>query len=841
MPQATSNITNRRFSLTGLFAWIVVGACVITAAFRYRLAGEFSEYWPLFSILVAIGLIINGQLGAGLGLSQLFRDEERTTTNAAASPALFFGRSFLGGLGTMLLTITVWMVVFYCDLWRQAYHNPSSRDIWIELLYANRAARIGAHQLLYDRHGVVIANYWFVEARFVLLGTLLCFAPILLCIIFRAGETKLRRSNHQIVAFIAGGATMILVAAACMVIAHQVATNPFTNEVGSNVFKEEFEEQLVKGINNVTVNGPDSDAIRQALAADGRFLNPGFLDRYRVFTVTGITIFLVFFTAVYVLILWRIAISPGLGLCMVLCLLALAYLGIALIPRQAQFLVIAVAALWVVLCNSRKYKLRLPNLKNDYLNPVPLETVNQNADRAASHLLNDLEVLTSWRNRFQDKPKLILVATSGGAYRSAFWTTIVLDRLAREIDGFSRNVRLITGASGGMVGAAYMAASADQNGAATNATELLQRDATLKGGLGPDSLTPLMRQFVRHDLFLGAVPCRLRNDRGRVLEDCWKSLDVTFQTLCEGESEGWRPSLIISPTFVESGRRLLFSNLDLYGLTTTSSKSRRGVSFGPGDGMAQPPTGAHSLYSRSAIEFFRIFPQAHSAFRLKTAVRMNATFPYISPAVSLPVDPPRRLVDAGYYDNYGVNLAMSWAYLNRNWIAENTSGLGLIQLRAFESEVVRKELWGSKRLQSNGLFANLIRGVGGLTAPPTAAMNSLSWSMSFRNDEQIRAIDEFLNYPPHGPAVVNPAQPRFFETFIFEDPVPFGMNWFLTLSDIEKMQETLKTDCAPEVQRLADWWNHRPKRPPARAEALKVCASEDSIAEPEREAGPPES
>ena len=44
---------------------------------------------------------------------------------------------------------------------------------------------------------------------------------------------------------------------------------------------------------------------------------------------------------------------------------------------------------------------------------------------------------------------------------------------------------------------------------------------------------------------------------------------------------------------------------------------------------------------------------------------MNASFPYISPAVSLPVDPPRRVVDAAYYDNYGVNLAAAWAYMNR--------------------------------------------------------------------------------------------------------------------------------------------------------------------------------
>ena len=56
---------------------------------------------------------------------------------------------------------------------------------------------------------------------------------------------------------------------------------------------------------------------------------------------------------------------------------------------------------------------------------------------------------------------------------------------------------------------------------------------------------------------------------------------------------------------------------------------------------------------------------------------MNASFPYISPAVSLPVDPPRRVVDAGYYDNYGVNLAAAWAYMNREWICGAHLGPGL--------------------------------------------------------------------------------------------------------------------------------------------------------------------
>src|SRR5262249_50053748 len=124
------------------------------------------------------------------------------------------------------------------------------------------------------------------------------------------------------------------------------------------------------------------------------------------------------------------------------------------------------------------------------------------------------------------------------------------------------------------------------------------------------------------------------------------------------------PSLIVSPMVIESGERMLISNLDLRHLVELHSA------------RGEP-------YLRSAREFFRVFPDAQPTFGLQTAVRLSATFPYVSPAVSLPTRPPRRLVDAGYYDNYGVNLAAAWAYQYRDWIRNNTSGLALIQIYAY--------------------------------------------------------------------------------------------------------------------------------------------------------------
>ena len=119
----------------------------------------------------------------------------------------------------------------------------------------------------------------------------------------------------------------------------------------------------------------------------------------------------------------------------------------------------------------------------------------------------------------------------------------------------------------------------------------------------------------------------------------------------DGEREGWRPSLIISPMVVEDGRALLISNLRLTDLS-------------------------------GGMEFFRLFPAARS-IKLSTALRMNAAFPYVTPAVNLPTQPPRRVVDAGYLDNYGVGLAADWLMRHRDWLKQHTSRVILIQIRAY--------------------------------------------------------------------------------------------------------------------------------------------------------------
>ena len=60
---------------------------------------------------------------------------------------------------------------------------------------------------------------------------------------------------------------------------------------------------------------------------------------------------------------------------------------------------------------------------------------------------------------------------------------------------------------------------------------------------------------------------------------------------------------------------------------------------------------------------------------------MSATFPYISPVVSLPSEPRIEIMDAGLRDNYGLETSLRFIKTFNDWIAENTSGIVIIQLR----------------------------------------------------------------------------------------------------------------------------------------------------------------
>jgi hypothetical protein len=414
--------------------------------------------------------------------------------------------------------------------------------------------------------------------------------------------------------------------------------------------------------------------------------------------------------------------------------------------------------------------------------------------------LNPVDVLEAWKRTLGGGPaRLVVVSTSGGAYRASFWTTLILDRIIEEstpngrTPGLQHSIRFLTGASGGMVAAAYFAATREE--AQTRyrpavLTKTLTDDiekSQLPSKLGRpgstwypvprDSLSPVTQQMIQGDIPSAFLPWMGEYDRGKKLEDSWGSLDVKFEDLKSGEEAGWRPSLVLSPMVVDTGAPILISNLSLKGIIEAGSEQ---------------------------LNFFQIFPEARNSFRLKTAVRMSATFPYISPIVELPTSPPQRVVDAGYYDNYGVGTAT--AILREpnimKWLKENVEGIMIVQIRASAVHLppdskMQAPVDGfckqSRQVQDgSGPFT-------WLTGPLEGAAAGRAVSMRVRNDQALNMLADIYGLDRNGR--------DFLQWVVFENSARASATWSLPHAELECFREQLDLNVNKlAFAKLEEWW-----------------------------------
>ncbi len=425
----------------------------------------------------------------------------------------------------------------------------------------------------------------------------------------------------------------------------------------------------------------------------------------------------------------------------------------------------------------------------------------------AAGLIDSEQPLRAMCERWQQqhpgtKPRLVIVCTSGGGIRAAVWTTVVLEGLEETVPGLRDHIRLITGASGGMVGAGLYVADFERP---SDPRDLDPETglSTFSKLLARDSLTPAVQTMLLNDLPRVWVPRPMDRDRGRALEQAWfvttrragdtrSPLEKTFAELRESERQGRRPSLVFSPMLVEDSRRLIVSNLSLDHLTISYSQQLAGSSFAEGglteDDRDPARANLRTQRSLSAVEFFRLFPQA-TAFQVSTAARMNASFPLVSPAINLPTYPPRRVVDTGYYDNYGTHVATLWLLHHQEAIRRYSSGVLLVEIRAYRNGYARRHFQDQERLdeqlaraldpeseprgeaRSRDLIAQSLEG---LFTPAEAVLTTRDRASMYRNDELVDLVDRALN---------KPAERDFFTTAVFECHKDAALSWMLSQED----------------------------------------------------------
>ena len=287
-----------------------------------------------------------------------------------------------------------------------------------------------------------------------------------------------------------------------------------------------------------------------------------------------------------------------------------------------------------------------------------------------------IQILNRWKEKFYGqagKPKMVFVNCSGGGLRASIWAFRIMHVADSLSDNrFSRSTQLISGASGGMVGAAYYRELFLQQ-----RLGLLKSINSEKGisNIGKDLLNPVAFSVTVSDLFFNIQKFKDGNtshnkDRAyafekQLNENTGSVLSKRLSAYHDPEANALIPMMIFTPTVVNDGRRLVISPQPMAYMSSHYKDS----SF-------------KFDYTIDEIEFRKLFrDQDADNIKFTSVLRMNATFPYILPAVTLPSQPMINVMDAGIRDNTGLKTSLKFLYVFRKWIEENTSGVVFVDIR----------------------------------------------------------------------------------------------------------------------------------------------------------------
>ena len=254
-------------------------------------------------------------------------------------------------------------------------------------------------------------------------------------------------------------------------------------------------------------------------------------------------------------------------------------------------------------------------------------------------------------------PPMVVVATAGGASRAAFWTTQVLGEIAQREAHFADRLFMISGVSGGSLGAATFRSIVEADRRATPEGEgsPLLPTAARDGAriIENDFLGPALTMGLYVDLpsstglpFL-LPPSWRPDDRAAALEKAWETAWAEEKGKIQGADRfAWTdgfatvfggarpwPLLALNGTSVEKGKRIITSNARFWTGNATDSGNVSG-----------------------GVTRYDTFSITGSDIPISTAVTMSARFPVISPTGALKDNDGKlwaRVTDGGLFENFG--------------------------------------------------------------------------------------------------------------------------------------------------------------------------------------------
>jgi hypothetical protein len=286
-----------------------------------------------------------------------------------------------------------------------------------------------------------------------------------------------------------------------------------------------------------------------------------------------------------------------------------------------------------------------------------------------------IAILENWKAKFPatTKPKMILICTSGGGQRAAIWTIRTLQVSDSILNGgLLKNTFCITGASGGLIGASYYRE--------LYLRKQLGQDIDLHDkkyfyNMTKDMLNPVVFSFIINDLFFRTE--RFTDGKYEYIKDRGHAFEAQLDKNTEGmmrkkvmdykiyEDKAIIPMLLLTPSLVNDSRKLYISP--------------QPISYMNGMDISHSELFDAKV---NGVEFMRFFKdQDAKNLGFLSGLRMSATFPYITPNINLPSTPRMEVMDAGLIDNFGIVDAVRFAFIFREWIHENTSGVVFMCIR----------------------------------------------------------------------------------------------------------------------------------------------------------------
>ena len=294
-------------------------------------------------------------------------------------------------------------------------------------------------------------------------------------------------------------------------------------------------------------------------------------------------------------------------------------------------------------------------------------------EKTAADKANMLTILENWKKKQTTaKPVMIFINVSGGGLRSGTFVMNTLQHLDSITNGrLMQQTMLISGASGGMLAATYYR---ELYRSKVKGQPINLSDHRYTDNIAQDLLNPVFSSMIARDIFspvqkFTVGEYKYIKDRGYAFEQKLNEnseglLNTQIKDYTTDEKLATIPLMVFNSTISRDGRQMIVSS--------------QPMSF-----MMKPflYTG-DTTTSPDAVDFTAFFAKQNPMnLRLLTALRMNATFPYVLPNVWLPTEPVIDVMDAGLRDNFGQETTLRFIENFKDWIQQNTGGVIVLQLR----------------------------------------------------------------------------------------------------------------------------------------------------------------